>query len=106
MAASALTHLEATLLIRHNLPPHLHNTKILVNGLSFIGDSRSEMPPSSSQLSSSFPNFTPKHTHTGPPSHDLASPNATSRVSSFYVCVHIHRFSCTKLQKRVPEPSQ
>lgn len=106
MAASALTHLEATLLIRHNLPPHLHNTKILVNGLSFIGDSRSEMPPSNSQLSSSFPNFTPKHTHTRPPSHDLASPNATSRVSSFYVCVQIHRFSCTKLQKRVPEPSQ
>lgn len=74
MAASALTHLEATLLIRHNLPSHLHNTKILVNGLSFIGDSRSEMPPSSSQLSSSFPNFTPKHTHTPGPRPTISPP--------------------------------
>lgn len=101
-------HLEATLLICHNLPPHPHKTKILVNGLGFTGDSQSEMPPSSSQISSSLSLPPPlnTHTHTTSLSHALSSPNATSQVSSSYVCVHMQRFSCTKPQKRVPEPSR
>lgn len=99
MAASALTHLEATLLIRHNLPPHLHNTKILVNGLSFIRDSRSEMPPSSSQLSSSFPNFTPKHTHTHTVFTLTPQPTHAHSPHIHIHSPHMHKIYTTHIQQ-------